>query len=311
MALIFFSKDDVDRFEPWKKALKEVLPDLDVRFWKQPGNIGEIEFALVWKPPPGMLKTFPNLRAVFSVGAGVDSLLNDPELPAGIPVCRMVDESLTQGMVEYSILHVLRHHRNQTLLETNQRAAKWITFSSPLAAERRVGVMGLGAIGGPTAKAISGLGFETIGWSRNPKELTGVECMHGKEGIKDFLSGTEIVVCLLPLTPETEDILNKDLFAQLPMGASLINAGRGGQQVEGDILEALDSGQLSHVTLDVFREEPLPPSHPFWKHSKVTVTPHNAAVTQPKTAAILLADNINRLNASQPLINIVDISVGY
>ena len=119
LALIFFSKDDVDRYEPWKKALKEVLPDLDVRPWQQPGNIGEIEFALVWKPPPGMLATFPNLRAVFSVGAGVDSLLNDPELPAEVPVCRMVDESLTQGMVEYSILHVLRHHRNQTLLANN------------------------------------------------------------------------------------------------------------------------------------------------------------------------------------------------
>ena len=311
MALIFFSKDDVDRYEPWKKALKEVLPDLDVRPWQQPGDIGEIEFALVWQPPPGMLATFPNLRAVFSVGAGVDSLLNDPELPPGVPICRMVDESLTQGMVEYSVLHVLRHHRKQTLLEINQRAAKWISFSSPLASERRVGVMGLGAIGGPTAKAISGLGFETIGWSRNRKELVGVACMHGKEGMKDFLRGTEIMVCLLPLTPETEDILNEDLFAQLPMGASLINAGRGGQQVEEDILEALDSGQLSHVTLDVFRDEPLPCNHPFWSHSKVTVTPHNAAVTQPKTAAILVANNINRLNTSQPLINIVDVAVGY
>ena len=311
MALIFFSKDQVDRFEAWKTELTEIIPELSVRSWQRPGNFDDIEFALVWNPPPGMLSQFPKLKAIFSIGAGVDALLNDPKLPAGVPICRMVDNSLTQGMVEYAVLHVLRHHRSQPLLEINQRKAKWSPFLSPLASERRVGIMGLGAIGGPTAEAVSNLGFKTQGWSRNVKEIAGVECFHGQIGMQKFLKDTEILVCLLPLTAETKDILNMDLFMQLPTGSSLINAGRGGQQVEEDILIALESGQLSHATLDVFKDEPLPPNHPFWDHPKVTVTPHNAAITQPKTAAKLLAENIRRLNASEPMLNLVDCSVGY
>ncbi|MBL23263.1 MAG: glyoxylate/hydroxypyruvate reductase A [Rhodospirillaceae bacterium] len=311
MALIFYSIDDVDRFDLWKTALQEALPELEVRPWEEPGDLDEIDIALVWKPPQGALKKFPKLKAIFSVGAGVDALLGDPELPAGVPVCRMVDESLTRGMVEFTVLHVLRHHRDQPLLDANQRAGTWKAFVSPLASERRVGVMGLGVIGGAAAEALAALGFETVGWSRGPKEIEGVECFHGEEGMTDFLQGTEILVCLLPLTPETENILDQKIFRQLPSGACLINAGRGGQQVEEDILDALDSGQLGYVTLDVFQEEPLPKAHPFWDHPRVTITPHNAAITEARSATKIVVENIRRLEDGRPLINLVDRSAGY
>ena len=311
MALIFYSKDDLDRFELWRAALNEVLPDLEIRPWEDPGDLEEIEFALVWKPPHGALRKFPKMKAIFSVGAGVDALLGDPDLPDGVPLCRMVDDSLTRGMVEYTLLHVLRHHRDQPLLEENQRAGEWDAFASPLASERRVGVMGLGAIGGAAAEALAALGFQTAGWSRGPKEIAGVECHHGPDGMKAFLRDAEILVCLLPLTPETEGILDKNLFRQLPKGACLINAGRGDQQVEEDILDALESGQLGHATLDVFREEPLPSDHPFWNHPRVTVTPHNAAITEAKSATRIVAENIRRLGKGRPLLNLVDRTAGY
>lgn len=311
MALIFYSKDDLDRFELWKDAINEALPDLEVRPWDYPGDLDDIEIALVWKPPPGALRKFPKLKAIFSVGAGVDALLGDPDLPEGVPLCRMVDDSLTRGMVEYTELHVLRHHRDQPLLEAKQRAGEWDAFASPLASERRVGVMGLGQIGGAAAEALSALGFQTVGWSRGPKDIPGVECHHGAEGLGAFLQGTEILVCLLPLTSETEDLLDRKLFAQLPQGACLINAGRGGQQVEGDILAALESGQLGYVTLDVFREEPLPADHPFWRHPKITVTPHNAAITEARSAVKRVVENIRRLEEGHTLLNVVDRSAGY
>ncbi|MDA0654967.1 MAG: glyoxylate/hydroxypyruvate reductase A [Proteobacteria bacterium] len=311
MALIFYSEDDLDRFESWSRALLDEMPGLDIRSWERPGNVAEIDYALLWKPPHGVLKTFPNLKAIFSVGAGVDALLSDPDLPVGVPLCRMVDASLTRGMVEYTVLHVLRHHRDQPLLAEMQRARKWEAFASPLASERQVGVMGLGEIGGAVASALVDLGFHVAGWSRGARDISGVECHHGPDGLRRFLKESEILICLLPLTARTESILNGDLFAQLPKGACLINAGRGGLQVEADILAALEAGQLGYVTLDVFQEEPLPVDHPFWGHPRVTVTPHNAAITSPRSATKIVAENIRRIEAGETPINVVDRNAGY
>lgn len=309
MALVFYS--DSDRFEPWRDALTEAVPDLEVRNWDEAGDPAEIDFALVWLPPQGALQRFPNLKAILNLGAGVDALLRDPSLPKGVPIVRMVDNDLAKCMAEYVLLHVLRYHREQPALDAQQRAKQWRIVASPAAGHRRVGVMGLGAMGGEAARHLLAVGFDVASWTRSAKPMPGVEGFHGAEGLAPFLARTEILVCLLPLTAETRGILDRDLFRGLPRGAYLINAGRGGHQVEADILQALDDGQLAGATLDVFANEPLPAASPFWMHPKVTVTPHNASVTNPRSAVRHVVESIRRVRAGEPLRNVVDPAVGY
>ena len=309
MALIF--RTESARVPLWREAFRRQAPDLEFRNWDEPGDVNEIEFALVWKPPRGVLRTFPNLKVIFSLGAGVDHLLSDPELPEGVPVVRMIDDELTRGMTEYVTLHVLRHHRRQRELEALQRAGRWEMIVTPTAPARRVGIMGLGVLGRAAAAALATLEFDLAGWSRTARNIDGVACFHGPDGLFPFLGRTEILVCLLPLTPDTEGILNAALFAQLPKGASLINAARGGHQVEDDILAALESGRLSEATLDVFQAEPLPAGHPFWAHPKVMVTPHNASVTDPDSATRQVLENIARYRRGEALPNVVDPGAGY
>jgi glyoxylate/hydroxypyruvate reductase A len=309
MALIFYS--EMDPFETWRDALRREIPDLDIRNWDDPGDPADIEIALVWRPPAGALQQFPNLKAILNLGAGVDALLQDPDLPPGVPIVRMVDDDLARCMAEYVLLHVLRYHREQPLLDTRQRAHDWRMLISPAAAHRRVGLMGLGVMGMTAANLLRPVGFDLAAWTRSPRTVPGIECFHGADGLKPFLARSEILVCLLPLTPETEGILNRDLFDSLPRGAYLINAGRGGQQVEEDILAALESGQLAGATLDVFRTEPLPADSPFWDHPKVTVTPHNASVTNPDSAIRHVCDSIRRMRADEPLRHVVDPATGY
>lgn len=308
--LVFHS--DIDRGGLWARYLKQEMPDLVFRAWDEPGDDADVSYALVWKAPHGALKRrFPNLRAILSLGAGVDHVFADPDLPPGVPVIRMVDPMLRQGMVEYALLHALRLHRLVPELEAMQRAREWRVLVAPPAQERTVGVMGLGVLGGAIAQTLAGVGFRTRGWARRPKELAGVECFAGAEGLKPFLGACDILICVLPMTPETKDILNADLFACLPKGAGLINMGRGGQQVEADILAALDSGQLSHAVLDVFQTEPLPQDHPFWTHPKVTVTPHVAAITHPSSGAKVIAGIIADIEAGREPPNRVDREAGY
>lgn len=309
MALIF--RTEFARIPQWREAFRRQAPDLDFRNWDEPGNIADIEFALVWNPPRGVLRTFPNLKVIFSLGAGVDHLFTDTELPEGVPVVRMIDAELTRGMTEYVVLHVLRHHRRQRELGASQRRGAWAGIFTPTAPSRRVGIMGLGVLGQAAVKALAVLEFDLAGWSRTARDIDGIACFHGSGGLGPFLARSEILVCLLPLTEATEGILNAGLFVQLPKGASLINAARGGHQVEADITAALDSGQLSEVTLDVFRAEPLPGGHPFWSHEKVTVTPHNASVTDPESATRQVIDNIARFRRGEELPNIVDPAAGY
>lgn len=309
MALVFYS--DSDRFEPWRDALTEAVPDLEVRNWDEAGDPAEIDFALVWLPPQGALQRFPNLKAILNLGAGVDALLRDPSLPKGVPIVRMVDDDLAKCMAEYVLLHVLRYHREQPALDAQQRAKQWRIIASPAAGHRRVGVMGLGAMGGEAARHLLAVGFDVASWTRSAKPMPGVEGFHGAEGLAPFLARTEILVCLLPLTAETRGILDRDLFRCLPRGAYLINAGRGGHQVEADILQSLDDGQLAGATLDVFATEPLPAASPFWTHPKVTVTPHNASVTNPRSAVRHVVESIRRVRAGEPLRNVVDPAVGY
>ena len=303
-------KPDLDHGTPWSAVLQEFLPDREIRDWSDPGEIADIEYAFVWAPEPGALRRFPNLKCVFSIGAGVDHLLKDPDLP-DVPIVRMVEPELTQGMSEYVALQVLRYHREVPELERQQREKVWHERIVPTAPSRKVGLLGCGVLGQDCARVLHALKFDLACWSRTPKHIEGVASYHGPDGLGPFLARTEILVCLLPLTAETEGILNRELFAKLPRGACLINAGRGGHQVEADILAALDGGQLAYATLDVFRTEPLPADSPFWDHPKVTLTPHIASVTQQRSACEQVAANVRRIEAGEPPLNTVDRTLGY
>lgn len=308
MALVFYSP--INPADLWEAELKKHVPDLDFRTWEAPGDPAEIDMALCWKTPPGGLAKFPNLKVIFSLAAGIDHLLTDPDLPA-VPIVRMAEPSLTAGVAEYVLLHVLRHHKDQRRFDAQQKERIWAEYFAPPAATRRVGIMGLGVIGAEAARMLVAIGFDVAGWSRTPKDLPGVESFHGPGRLDAFLARTDILVCLLPKTPETADILNAGLFARLPRGASLINAGRGDQLVEADLLDALASGRLSEATLDVFRTEPLPADHPFWDHPRITVTPHSGGDPFPDIAARTVAENILRFRRGEPLPHLFDRTAGY
>lgn len=299
------------RAEWWLETLSRLLPEVECRPWDAPGNLDEIEIAVVWKPPPGGLKRFPRLRAIFSIGAGVDHIFADPELPTQVPVFRLLGDDLAQRMREYVALHVLRYHRALPTIEAQRAERSWRQPITPLAGDRVVGLLGLGELGRQCATTLQALGFQVRAWSRRPRQLTGVAVYAGNAQLPDFLANTEILVCLLPLTPATQGILNAQLFAQLPQGAFLINCARGGHLVDADLLSALDTGQLAGATLDVFHQEPLPPAHPFWNHPAITITPHTASLVDPEVGGRLLARNIQHFLAGQPVAGRVDTRQGY
>jgi glyoxylate/hydroxypyruvate reductase len=302
--------------QAWLERFRALAPERDVRLW--PAGVGDpadVAYICAWKAPSGLLAGFPNVKAIFSLGAGVDHILLDPSVPA-VPIVRIVDPDLTGRMSEYVLLHVLMHHRHVRLYDRQQRERLWRDQRQPAARDVTVGVMGLGVIGGEAAQALSRLGFRVAGWSRNARSIAGVETWHGAAGLAPFLARTEILVCLLPHTPATEGVLDLALFRQLKRdgalrGAYLINAGRGPLQVDADILAALDEGTLDGATLDVFATEPLPPDSPFWAHPKVTVTPHNAAESDPDALAAYVLGQIARLERGLPLENVIDRKRGY
>jgi len=257
----------------------------------------------------------PQLKAIFSLGAGVDHILSDPDLP-DVPVVRIVDPDLTMRMTEYVVLHVLLHHRRHRLYDRQQRERVWHEHAQSPASAVAVGVMGLGVLGADAALALARLGFRVTGWSRTPKTIAGIECFHGDDALDAFLRRSEILVCLLPATPGTQGILDLKLLRKLKRdgalsGAYLINAARGALQVEADILMALDEGALAGATLDVFAREPLPAASPLWRHPKVTVTPHNAAFTDPHALAANVLRQIARFEAGLPLEHVIDRARGY
>lgn len=309
MTLLFQS--EVDPPDWWRAELARRMPDLEVRVWPDTGAIADIEFALVWCPEPGMLATLPNLRAIFSLGAGVDHLFSDPDLPKGVPITRLVDANLTQRMTEYVVFHVLRYHRQHQVYVAAQAAGHWEERPQPASSDRRIGVLGQGILGGAAASALAGLGFNVAGWSRTPKALPGIESFHGAGGLIPLANRSETLINMLPLTPDLEDILDTRLFAALPEGAVVINVGRGRHLVEADLLAALEAGRVCAATLDVFRTEPLPAGHPFWAHRAITLTPHVASIADPRTVVDQVAENIRRSRAAEPLIDVVDPATGY
>jgi glyoxylate/hydroxypyruvate reductase len=308
MAILFLSPSD-DPAE-WLPELQRQLPDREVRVWPDIGDPDDIDYALIWRPPAGVLKRLPNLKVMLSLGAGVDGVLNDPELP-DLPLVRMVEPGLTEGMTEFVVLQVLHWHRQMEAYRVQQRDRVWRQLPQKLARERRVGFLGLGVLGADAARVLKELRFDVAGWSRSTRDLAGITCFHGASGLSAFLARTEILVCLLPLTDETVAILNWETLAALPKGACVVNVARGGHVDEAEMLAALDSGHIAGASLDVFTEEPLPPDHPFWTHEKVIVTPHVAAVTHARTSVVHIAEQIRRFEAGLPLENLVDRRRGY
>jgi len=304
MALVFRSTSDTA--SQWRAALEKHLPGLDMRVWPDIGNVSEIETAVVWRSPPGFLASFPNLRMIASLGAGVDHLFVDPTLPRHVPIVRLIDPYMTEAMSEYVLTQVLRLHRQDLAYHAQQREQVWRERTQPNASERRVGVLGLGELGSDAARKLVVMGFQVAGWSRREKRLPGIESFHGPAGLAAIARLSEILVCLLPLTRETESVLNATLFTAMPKGAAIVNAARGRHLVDDDLIKALDSGQLSAAVLDVFREEPLPGEHPFWRHPRIVITPHVAAATNAQTAAVAIVENLRRLAAGRPLVNVVD-----
>jgi glyoxylate/hydroxypyruvate reductase len=309
MALLFCSS--ADSAPRWQARLEELSAAIEVRIWPEVGDPTEIEYALVWRPRPGLLASLSNLKLILSLGAGIDHILSDPLLPRGVPIVRLVDPYLIAAMGEYVVLQVLRLHRQDLDYRAQQQARIWRELPQKNAGERPVGILGFGEIGLNTAKKLTGLGFPVSGWTRRPQEVAGYPTYAGAAELPRLLAASEILVCLLPLTGETRGILNASTFGRLKRGAGLVNAGRGGHLVEEHLIAALDSGQLSAAALDVFRDEPLPLDHPFWRHPRILITPHVAGVTNPTTAAPIVLDNIRRFEDGRPLLNRVDPARGY
>jgi glyoxylate/hydroxypyruvate reductase len=287
----------------WIEEFKRQAPDLDVRVWANRGDAADIDVVLGWRHPKGAPKTYPNLKLISALGAGYEHILGDAERPKAVPVVRLIDLKLTQAMTEYVLLHVLRYHRQLPQFEQFQREGRWVKLPPPDTESRRIGILGLGALGIDACRRLTELGFPVAAWSRSPKCVDNVDVFHGAAQLDAFAARTDILVCLLPLNAETRGIIRAKLLAKLPRGAYVINPARGGHVVDADLIAALDSGHIAGATLDVFHTEPLPTDHPFWAHPKITMTPHIASTTNPRSAVPQIVDNIHRVRDGKPLVN--------
>jgi glyoxylate/hydroxypyruvate reductase A len=302
--------------QPWLERLQTLLPGREIVTPETLRARAAVDYALSWRHPRGALADLPNLKAIFSLGAGVDHMFGDSLLP-DVPIVRVVDADLRDRMSEWVVLHALIHHRQQRLYDWQQDQGIWAEdVDQPAAADVRVGVMGLGVLGADAARKLAAIGFDVAGWSRTPRELDGIECFHGANGLEAMLARTDILVALLPLTPDTRGVLNAHLFAKLARdgrlgGAVLLNAGRGGLQVEADILAALDDGVLKAASLDVFEVEPPPKASRLWRHPRVTVSPHNAAISTPDTVLGYIVSQIAAYERGERLENVVHRARGY
>lgn len=297
--------------DAWVRALRREAPDLEIRVWPDCGDPAEISFILAWETPAGFFGPFPNLRCIASLGTGVDHLLADPQLPPNLPVTRVIDPSMSQAMSEYVILHVLRFCRHSDHYGRAAARCEWRPRIPAKAGDMTVGVMGVGQLGGDVAQKLKLLGFPVIGWRRRSVKAAGVETFCGDGALPEFLGRSRILVCMLPLTPRTQGILNATCFRQLPMGAYVINVARGGHLVETDLLDALERGQLAGACLDVFQSEPLPADSRLWRHPRVTVTPHIASLTNPREVVPQIVANYRRVAAGERPQQQVDVQRGY
>lgn len=307
---VFLHVGTPERGRIWGQHLAAAIPGMETRQWPDVGDPAQIGYVGAWTLPEGLLDGLPNLRFLLSVGAGVDQL-DLSVVPEGLPVLRMVDPALAEGMTEYVTAGVLSLHRDLHHYRAAARQGEWTHRPQVRAADRRVGVLGMGMLGQSALSALAPFGFRLSGWARSRHDLPGVDCFAGQEELRAFLRDLDILVCLLPLTPETRGILNADLFSALPRGASILNAGRGGHLVEADLLAALDAGQIDAAILDVFETEPLPADHPFWRHPAIEVTPHIASATLPASSAKVVVEAVQADLAGHPLPGRIDPAAKY
>ncbi|CVD68432.1 glyoxylate/hydroxypyruvate reductase GhrA [Serratia marcescens] len=301
--------------QEWLAGIKQRLPQAEVREWQR-GDERPADYALVWRPPHEMLANRRDLKAVFALGAGVDAILDQERkhpgtLPAGVPLLRLEDTGMAQQMQEYALSYVLRYFRRFDEYQALQQRQEWQPFDPHSLDDFTIGILGAGVLGQSVARKLTEFGFSVRCWSRSAKQIDGVQSFAGEAQRAAFLDGVKLVINLLPNTPETVGILNRELFAQLSSGAYLINIARGAHLVEADLLAALEQGQLAAATLDVFAREPLPQDHPFWRHPRVTITPHIAAITLPQQAMDQIAANIRALEAGHAPAGVVDRQRGY
>jgi glyoxylate/hydroxypyruvate reductase len=288
----------------WLPLLKRALPQ--DRFFVAP--TGEIDIALVATPPRGTFEPLKCLKLVQSLWMGVERLLADPAFPKGVPLARLVDPGMVAAMSETVLAHVLDWHRHHYFYRIEQEERRWNRLKQYLASDRAVGLLGLGELGGDVARRLGALGFNVVGWSRRPKKLPGVTCLTDLDTV---LERSDVVVCLLPLTTQTRGLLNARTLRKIRLGGAVINVARGGHLVAEDLIAVLDSGHLAHAYLDVFEHEPLPRDHPLWTHPGITITPHSAALTEPRTAIPRIVENVERLRRGEPPLNLVDFDAGY
>jgi glyoxylate/hydroxypyruvate reductase A len=297
----------------WTTPLSELAPSFGLFVHDRDTYAPEsIDYVLSFRPPPGLLKSLPNLKVAFSLGAGVDGFLVDKEYPKRVPLVRLVDRGLSRDMTHYIVMHTLIFHRGQRACDAHQREGKWRqSLPERSAVDTHVGILGMGEIGTLAATRLRDLDFPVAGWSRSRKAVPGIESFAGADELDAFLARSDILVCVLPLTPDTRGILNRATFAKLPKGAFVINVARGGHLIEGDLVASIDEGHLAGAALDVFQTEPLPEPSPLWKHPLITVTPHVAALSDPRAVARAAVDGIARHERGEPLQNLVDFSRGY
>ncbi|MEB0135357.1 glyoxylate/hydroxypyruvate reductase A [Actimicrobium sp. CCC2.4] len=309
MQIIFYA--DGGAAEQWLTELHKALPLADVRVWHD-GDTAPADYAVVWKPPAAMLQGRADLKAIFNLGAGVDAILQlGDALPAGVPVVRLDDAGMAVQMAEYVSYAVLRYFRRFDEFDAQARDHQWRFLKPRRKEEFSVGILGMGILGARIAEALLQFDFPVRGWSRSRKEIPGVHSHAGADELDDFLAQSQVLVCVLPLTPETTGILDRATLAKLPKGAYLVNVARGAHLVERDLVDLLDEGHLGGAMLDVFHDEPLPSDHPFWNQTRITITPHVAALTLRGDSVRQIAAKIKQIERGQPVAGLVDITKGY
>ena len=309
MRILLYRGDGVT--EPWARDFAQALPQAETVAWQEGQHLPPCDYAVLWAPSPALLDQLAHVKAIFLMGAGVDAILKFGDALPHVPVIRLGDAGMGEQMVEYVAYAVLRYFRRFDEYEQQARLGAWNPLAPHKKDEFTVGVLGLGKLGIPVVQALRQLGFPVRGWSRTPKDLPGVDCYAGMEALDDFLAGTRVLVCMLPLTPETNNLLDRARLSKLPEGAWLVNVARGAQVAEPDLLGLIRSGHILGATLDVFRNEPLPAPHPFWNEPRITITPHISALTVREEAVRQIAHKITLLEQGEHVADVVDRNRGY